>query len=91
MIGKKIRTNNIGEPERKLKTHFSEQKGYNHNLNQATGAHFNLLGYSSVDMQITILEKVKINNSACRKEREKYHINFLQLTDKIEQKVYYTV
>ena len=43
-------------------------------MKQATGAHFNLLGHSSDDMQITILEKVKINNEAYRKEREKYHI-----------------
>ena len=52
------------------------QTGYIHNKNitHATGAHFNLPGHSLSDMKVTILEKVKINDEACRKERESYHI-----------------
>ena len=41
---------------------------------QATGEHFNEPGHSLSDMSITILEKVKVNNTNYRKERERFLI-----------------
>ena len=44
------------------------------NIQKATGKHFNLPGHSLSNMEVLILEKVKINNLQYRKEREEYHI-----------------
>ena len=41
---------------------------------QATGAHFNLPGHSLANLKATILEQVKYNDEAYRKERENYYI-----------------
>ena len=66
----------IGESERPLRKRFSEHKGYvrNNIYSQPTGHHFNLPGHSEDNMNITILEKVKKNDTYYRKEREKYLI-----------------
>ena len=45
-------------------------------LYQATGKHFNKPGHSVVNMQITILEKMKTNNTQYRKERENIFVGF---------------
>ena len=39
----------------------------------ATGALFNLPGHSLADMRYTIIEQVRYNNEAYRRERETYH------------------
>ena len=69
--------NYIGESGRLLKNRLSDHKGYitNHVLNVSTGDHFNLPGHSLANVQITILEQVKKNDTMYRKEREKYFIN----------------
>ena len=43
-------------------------------LEKATGKHFNLPSHSLPNMEVLILEKVKINKLQYRKEREEYHI-----------------
>ena len=47
----------------------------NFHIDQATGAHFNQAGHSLANMKITLLEQVKQNDIAYRKEREHYFIN----------------
>ena len=66
----------IGESKRKLKERFGEHKGYirSSNKSQPTGAHFSLPGHSIDNMNILILEKVKVNDTLYRKEREQYLI-----------------
>ena len=67
----------IGETKRPLRTRLANHRGYvvNHHIDQATGAHFSLPGHNVSNMKITILEQVKFNNEAYRKQREKYFIN----------------
>ena len=62
----------IGETDREFEERISKHRGYIHNkkLTQASGAHFNLPGHNLSDMKVTILEKVKKHDEACRKERE---------------------
>ena len=49
-----------------------EHIGYINNFKQkATGYHFNLPGHGVKDMKFTVLEKVKYDDTAYRKEREK--------------------
>ena len=43
-------------------------------LEKATGKHLNLPSHSLPNMEILILEKVKMNNLQYRKERAEYHI-----------------
>ena len=64
----------IGESGRSLKLRLADHRGYinNEHMNQPTGAHFNLPGHSISNMNISIIEKVKMKDSAYRKEREKY-------------------
>ena len=66
----------IGESERKLRDRFIEQKGYVKNkiTSKCTGAHFNLKGHSSRDMEIMIIEKIFNNDPQFRKQREKMFI-----------------
>ena len=40
-------------------------------LDLATGNHFNKPGHSIANMQITLLEKIKTNDTQFRKQREK--------------------
>ena len=67
----------IGETERNFIERVYEHVGYARNqiLSQTTGYHFNLPGHSVQDMKFSIIEKVKINDTTYRKERERYHIN----------------
>ena len=53
-----------------------EHRGYISNIfsNKATGHHFNLPGHSINNVTVTIIEKVKKNDTQYRKEREKFHI-----------------
>ena len=48
---------------------------YEKHLNHPTGEHFNRPGHSIDNITITILEKVKVNDTQYRKEREKYFMN----------------
>ena len=66
----------IGESERKLRERITEHRGYiNNNMkNMATGHHFNLPGHSIDNLTITIIEKVRKNDTLYRKEREKFYI-----------------
>ena len=66
----------IGETERPLKKRLAEHKGYVNNniISQATGAHFNGRGHTSDNITITIVEKVKKEDTSYRKERETFHI-----------------
>ena len=43
-------------------------------MSQATGSHFNGRGHSSENIRITIVEKVRKEDTNYRKEREKFHI-----------------
>ena len=67
----------IGETGRLVKFRIADHRGYisNQVTSKATGAHFNLPGHSLADMTFTILEQVKYNDKAYRKERESYYIN----------------
>ena len=66
----------IGESERQLKERLSDHKQYIKSIfpTQATGEHFNKPGHSLSDLSITILEKVKVNDTNYRKERERFQI-----------------
>ena len=66
----------IGETERNLKTRISEHIGYinTRKMDKVTGEHFNMPGHSKANMTVTILEKVKSNDTFYIKEIEKYHI-----------------
>ena len=66
----------IGETERTLAERLEEHRGYiNQNkLNKSTGNHLNSRGHSISNLNISILEKVKSNETLYRKEREKYLI-----------------
>ena len=62
----------IGETNRDIRSRIAEHRGYiNNQHTKATGEHFNLPGHSVNDMRFTILEKVKYDDMAYRKEREK--------------------
>ena len=65
----------IGETHRNLHD-TCEHIGYirTQKLEKATGKHLNLPGHSLSNMEVLILEKVKINNLQYRKEHEEYHI-----------------
>ena len=67
----------IGQTGRIIKHRIADHRGYitNQVLARATGAHFNLPGHSLADMRYTVLEQVRYNNEAYRRERETYHIN----------------
>ena len=66
----------LGESERSLKNRISEHIGYikTNKISEATGEHFNLPGHTLSDLKVTIIEKVKIQDSLYRKERESYNI-----------------
>ena len=66
----------IGETKRYLKSRLDDHRGYivNTLTNNATGEHFTQPGHSLADLQVTVLEKVKKNNTLYRKEREEYFI-----------------
>ena len=67
----------IGQTGRIIKFRIAEHRSYisNQVIARATGAHFNLPGHSLADLRYTVIEQVKYNNEAYRKERETYHIN----------------
>ena len=67
----------IVQTGRLLKFRIAEHRSYINNqvTSKATGAHFNLPGHSLADMKFTVLEQVKYNDEAYRRERESYHIN----------------
>ena len=67
----------IGQTGRLFKLRLADHRGYIRNevLDQPIGAHFNLPGHCQADMKAIILEQVKYNNEAYRKERERYMIN----------------
>ena len=67
----------IGQTGRQFKYRLADHRGYikNEVLDQPLGAHFNLPGHCQANMKATILEQVKYNNEAYRKEREKFLIN----------------
>ena len=67
----------IGQTGRIIKFRIADHRSYisNQVIARATGAHFNLPGHSLADMRYTVLEQVKYNNEAYRRERETYHIN----------------
>ena len=52
---------------------MSEHIGYTKTkmVDLDTGNHFNKAGHSIANMQITLLEKIKTNDTQFRKEREK--------------------
>ena len=66
----------IGETKRSMKHRLADHRGYivNKHVDKATGAHYNLPGHSLANLKITILEQVRYNDDAYRKEREKYFI-----------------
>ena len=65
----------IGETKRKLKERLDEHRKYVRNdVQNATGEHFNKPGHSESNMNITAIEKVKVNDPNYRKEREQFYI-----------------
>ena len=66
----------IGETKRYFRKRMAEHRGYiqNKNLEQATGAHFNLPGHTVANMKMTVIEQVKKQSDNYRKEREGYFI-----------------
>ena len=66
----------ICETERTRHDRICEHVGYirTQKHEKATGYHFNLPGHTLANMKVSILEKVKIDSSEYRKERETYHI-----------------
>ena len=66
----------IGETKRYLKSRLDDHRGYivNSLTSKATGEHFTQPGHSLADLQVTVLEQVKKNNTLYRKEREEYFI-----------------
>ena len=67
----------IGQTGRLFKFRIAEHRRYikNQVTSEATGAHFNLPGHSLADMKFTVIEQVKYNSEAYRREQEIYHIN----------------
>ena len=67
----------IGQTGRFLRFRIADHKGYitNQVTSKATGAHWNQPGHSLADMKFTVLEQVKYNDEAYRKERETFFIN----------------
>ena len=58
----------VGETKRILKYRFAEHRGYVNNSDEtATGQHFNLPGHSLSDLTVTILEKVRSNDSRAKR------------------------
>ena len=55
---------------------FGQHRGYvrNKELDNATGAHFNLPGHTIADMKVTIVEKISSDDPQMRKIRESYFI-----------------
>ena len=72
----KCKARYVGESERQLKERLSDHKQYIKSIvpTQATGEHFNQPGHTLSDLSITIIEKVKKNETMYRKQREKFHI-----------------
>ena len=66
----------IGETEIYLHDKICEHIGdvRNKNIEKSVGNHFNLPGHTLSNMIVTTLEKVNVNNTQYRKEREKYLI-----------------
>ena len=62
----------IDETHINLNDRICEHIGYirTQKLEKATGGHFNLPGHSLSNLKTTILEKVRVNNTQYRKERE---------------------
>ena len=60
-----------------LKARLSDHRGYINNkvVNITTGDHFNQPGHSLADLNVLIVEQVKIEDDNYRKERERYFIN----------------
>ena len=46
----------------------------NKKISKATGEHFNMKGHKVSDMRVSIIEKVFSQDTAVRKEREKFYI-----------------
>ena len=69
----KCRLQYIGETERTLRESCEEHKTYvnQKKMNKSTGKHVNLPGHSVSDMTVTILEKVKVNDTFYRGKKRK--------------------
>ena len=67
----------IGESKRTIGDRLSDHKGYVNSIfpTKATGIHFNKPGHNLANIKITIVEKLKKDDGAYRKERERFLIN----------------
>ena len=67
----------IGESQNKLRERFSQHKSdiVNKKYVNPVSEHFNQAGHYISDLHITVIEKVKNNNTQYRKEREHFFIN----------------
>ena len=67
----------IGESKKTIGERLSEHKVYVNNIfpTQATGIHFNQPGHNLANLKITIVEKLKKDNGAYRKEKKRFLIN----------------
>ena len=74
----------IGKTGKFLRSRLSDHCGYvtNKITDKATEDHFNSPGHSLSNMNIRVLEQVKIRDSEYRKEREKYFINLCDTYNK---------
>ena len=69
----------IGQTGRTLAKRFDEHRGYVRNKTKdPTGQHFNLMGHSISDMEVSVLEKVHSQSRAIREVRESYYIQEFQ-------------
>ena len=73
----KFQEYNIGETGNELRKRITQHRGYvtNKETKKATGLHFNLPGHSISDMEIQILEKIRYNSEAYRKNKEQLVIS----------------
>ena len=67
----------IGQTGCFFRLRIADHKGHitNQVTSRATRAHWNQPGHSLADMKFTVLEQVKYNDVAYRKERETFFIN----------------
>ena len=66
----------IGETKQMVHSIVAEHHGYVSNLeiDKATGAHFNMPGYSLADLRVSAIEHTKGRGIKYRKERDHYFI-----------------
>ena len=70
----------VGQTSRSLKERIKEHLGYirNSKISEPTGSHFNLPGHDISMLQVSILEKCKLESKVYRETREEFFIQKFQ-------------